>query len=76
MLALHDEASALVHPNHHVLCDLAKWLAPVYCRCSDGAAAPLENFPRKDVERKRDMCSRQIRILVRWVLNWDTVQKM
>ena len=67
MLALYDEASTSVHPNHHVLCDLAKWLAPVYCRCSDGAAAPLENFPRKDVERKRDMCSRQIRILVRWV---------
>ncbi len=32
MLALHDEASKLVHPNHHVLCDLAKWIAPIYCR--------------------------------------------
>ena len=37
----------------------------VYCRCRNGAAAPLEDFPRKDVERKRDMCGRQIRILVR-----------
>ena len=24
LLALHEEASALVHPNHHVLCELAK----------------------------------------------------
>ena len=24
LLALHDEATALVHPNHHVLCELAK----------------------------------------------------
>merc|ERR1712066_251177 len=60
MLALYDEASSLLHPNHHVLCDLAKWLVPVYCR---NGAVPLDDFPRSDVERKQNMCSRQIRIL-------------
>ena len=64
MLALYDEASSLLHPNHHVLCDLAKWLVPVYCR---KGAVPLDDFPRSDVERKQNMCSRQIRILVRWI---------
>ena len=42
-LGLKSRADHVLHPQHEVLCELAKWLLPVLCRAPNQT---LADFPR------------------------------
>ncbi len=52
-LSLRSEASLYLHPRHEVMCDIARWSLPIMCRAA-GRMTP-EEWPREEVERKREM---------------------
>ena len=55
-------AETLVQPSHAVICELTKWLAPVFCRAR---GAELSSFPAEHLQLKRRLCEDQIAVMDR-----------
>ena len=57
-LDLLNDAIKVLHPHHEIICDIAKWLVPIYCR-----GKLLHEFPLEDLILKRQLCLYQLEVL-------------
>ena len=59
-LALEEEVSRVVHPQHEVRCELAKWLVPILARAP---GTPTTAFPEKQVRLKLNLAQALLAVL-------------
>ena len=59
-LALEEEVRKVVHPQHEVRCDLAKWLVPILARAP---GTPTTAFPDHQIELKLDLAQALLAVL-------------
>ena len=59
-LALEEELRKVVHPQHEVRCDLAKWLVPILARAP---GTPTTAFPDHQIELKLDLAQALLAVL-------------
>ena len=59
-LALEEEVSRLVHPQHEVRCEIAKWLVPILARAP---GTPTTAFPDHQVRMKLDLAQALLAVL-------------
>ena len=59
-LALEEEVSRVVHPQHEVRCELAKWLVPILARAP---GTPTTAFPEHQVRLKLDLAQALLAVL-------------
>ena len=59
-LKLEKSALKLVHPQHEVMLEIAKWMLPILCR---GPNQPTSKFPPSKVEKKLDLAQRYFSVL-------------
>ena len=58
-LELYQEASTLVHPNHQIICEISKWLLPIFCRSRGKITS---DFPRDQLNLKRKLALNQVKV--------------
>ena len=56
-LELYDKAAQKLHPNNEVMCEIRKWLIPIFCRAP---GKKFEDFSLSDLRLKQTMCINQI----------------
>jgi hypothetical protein len=59
-LELDEQAGALVHPQHEIRVEIAKWLVSILCR---GPQTTSADYPRHMLLRKMEMAQRQLAVL-------------
>ena len=59
-LKLEKSALKLVHPQHEVMLEIAKWMLPILCR---GPNQPTSKFPPSKVQKKLDLAKRYFSVL-------------
>ena len=59
-LALEEEVSRVVHPQHEVRCELAKWLVPILARAP---GTPTTAFPEHQVRLKLNLAQALLAVL-------------
>ncbi len=59
-LELDEQAGALVHPQHEIRVEIAKWLISILCR---GPKTTSADYPRHMLLRKMEMAQRQLAVL-------------
>ena len=59
-LALEEEVGRVVHPQHEVSCELAKWLVPILVRAP---GTPTNSFPDHQVRLKLDLAQALLAVL-------------
>jgi hypothetical protein len=59
-LELDEQAGALVHPQHEIRVEIAKWLVSILCR---GPQSTSADYPRHMLLRKMEMAQRQLAVL-------------
>ncbi len=63
-LRLKSRADQVLHPQHEVLCEVAKWLLPVLCRAPNQT---LADFPRQLVHTKVTFLSPIFSNILNWI---------
>ena len=54
-LEVYQEALQVVHPQHEIMCEIAKWLVPIMCRTVPGTIT-LNDYPEDDITLKKNLC--------------------
>lgn len=60
-LGLESTAKCHFHPQHEVMCEIAKWLVPILCRGPESRS--IGHFPRYLVETKLRLASNYLNVL-------------
>ena len=58
-LELYEEASKIVHPHHEIICQISKWLLPIFCR---ERGKTTQDFPIDRLNLKRKLALEQIKV--------------
>ena len=61
-LEIYHEAAQLVHPQHEIICEIAKWLVPIFCRTVPGRIT-LNDYPLEDVILKKKLCDSYLNVM-------------
>ena len=62
-LALFHDAIKLLHPQHDIICEISRWMIPIFCRGIGGE--PLRDFPVEDMALKQKLCIYHLNVLKR-----------
>ena len=61
-LEIYHEALQVVHPQHEIMCEIAKWLVPIFCRTVPGSIT-LNDYPQEDVILKKKLCQNYLNVI-------------
>ena len=61
-LEIYHEALQVVHPQHEIMCEIAKWLVPIMCRTVPGAIT-LNDYPEHDITLKKNLCFNYLNVM-------------
>ena len=61
-LEVYQEALQVVHPQHEIMCEIAKWLVPIMCRTVPGTIT-LNDYPEDDIALKRNLCLHYLNVM-------------
>ena len=58
--AIYLKAITVVHPQHEIICEIAKWLLPIFCR---GPGLTVSHFSEEDFDLKHKLCLNYLRVV-------------
>ena len=58
--AIYLKAIKVVHPQHEIICEIAKWLLPIFCR---GPGLTVSHFSEEDFDLKHKLCLNYLRVV-------------
>ena len=61
-LEIYHEALQVVHPQHEIMCEIAKWLVPIFCRTVPGSIT-LNDYPGHEIVLKKELCHNYLNVL-------------
>ena len=59
-VAIYLKAIKVVHPQHEIICEIAKWLLPIFCR---GPGLTVSHFSEEDFDLKHKLCLNYLRVV-------------
>ena len=59
-IAIYLKAIKVVHPQHEIICEIAKWLLPIFCR---GPGLTVSHFSEEDFDLKHKLCLNYLRVV-------------
>ena len=59
-IAIYLKAIKVVHPQHEIICEIAKWLLPIFCR---GPGLTVSQFSEEDFDLKHKLCLNYLRVV-------------